>query len=123
MTVTRPDADRSNRDTGQHSTVVVPHFTRERQATPKAPQQIEWYDEVGFMGVSRTKAELMARNQARGLQSSMARKSNLFKKVGAKQSEAEFPDHKALARKLMEHAKGEREDKIELAEANGFPLQ
>ena len=77
------------------------------------------------MGVSRTKAESMARNQARGFQSSMLvrqRKNNLFKKVGATQSEkAEYSDHKALARKLME--KGEREDKIEQAEANGFPLQ
>ena len=81
------------------------------------------------MGVSRTKAESMARNQARGFQSSMhcrrlQRKNNLFKKVGATQSEkAEYSDHKALARKLMEQAKGEREDEIELAEANGFPLQ
>ena len=75
------------------------------------------------MGVSRTKAESMARNHARGLQSSMARKNSLFKKVGAKQSEAEFPDHKALARKLVEQAKGEREDKIEQSEANGFHLQ
>ena len=75
------------------------------------------------MGVSRTKAESMARNQARGLQSSMARKNNLFKKVGATQSETEYSDHKALARKLMEQAKGEREDKIEQSEANGFPLQ
>ena len=104
--------------------MVVPHLTRERQATPKATQHIEWYDEVGFMGVSRTKAESMARNQARGLQSSMQRKNNLFKKVRATQSEkAECSDHKALARKLMEQAKGEREDKIEQSEANGFPLQ